>query len=82
MQLKFEQVGRQKRRKKTLAKLQVQLKKDNEEHALPSGQLNADTGKLWSLRDASPQDLLGISVPIFPEIVGITNSKDMRMLTE
>ena len=34
----------------------------------PSGQLNTDTGKLWSLRDASSQDLLGISVPIFPEI--------------
>ena len=51
-------------------------------HPFPSGQLNTDTGKLWSLRDASPQDLLDISVPIFPEIVGITNSKDMRMLTE
>jgi hypothetical protein len=31
MQLKFEQVERQKRRKKALAKLNVQLTKDNEE---------------------------------------------------
>ena len=31
MQLKFEQVERQKRRKKALAKLKLQLKKDNEE---------------------------------------------------
>ena len=38
------------------------------QHPLPSGQINTDNGKLWSLRDASPQDLLGISVPIFPEI--------------
>ena len=41
-----------------------------------SGQINTDNGKLWSLRDASPQDLLGISVPIFPEMEDIIEDTD------
>ena len=45
-------------------------------HPLPSGQLNTDTGKLWSLRDASPQDLLDISVPIFPKVEDIIEDTD------
>ena len=46
------------------------------QHPLPSGQINTDNGKLWSLRDASPQDLLGISVPIFPEMEDIIEDTD------
>ena len=40
-------------------------------HPLPSGQLNTDTGRLWGLRGASSQDLLGIFAPIFPEMKDI-----------
>jgi hypothetical protein len=46
------------------------------QHPLPSGQINTDNGRLWSLRDASPQDLLGISVPIFPEMEDIIEDTD------
>ena len=57
------------------------------QHSLSSGQLSTGTGKLWSLRDASSQDLLYISVPIFPEMEDIIEdtdgcSKGRRMLGE
>jgi hypothetical protein len=46
MQLKFEQVELQKRRKKALAKLKVQFKKDNEEREPRGDEVPAAEGEL------------------------------------
>ena len=35
---------------------------------LPSGTLNPDTGKQWTLHDATAADLVSISVPKFAEM--------------
>jgi len=43
---------------------------------LPSGALNTDTGKVWTLRDATVQDLDGISVPAFPEMEDVIQDTD------
>jgi hypothetical protein len=46
------------------------------QHTLPSGALNTDTGKEWTLRDATVQDLADISVPIFPEMNDVIECED------
>jgi hypothetical protein len=46
------------------------------QHVLPSGPLNTDTGKEWTLRDATVQDLIEISVPVFPELKDVTEDAD------
>ena len=66
----------QKRKEKALAELKVQLKKDEEGRAPRDDAASAVEEKLWSLRDASSQDLLDISFPIFPEMKDITEDTD------
>ena len=45
-------------------------------HELPSGTLNPDTGKQWTLRDATAADLVSISVPKFAEMEDLIEDVD------
>ena len=46
------------------------------QYELPSGTLNPDTGREWTLRDASASDIAAISLPVFPEMRGIIEDTD------
>jgi hypothetical protein len=46
------------------------------QYELPSGTLNPDIGRKWTLRDASASDLAAISVPVLPGMTDIIEDTD------